>query len=201
MEFRAALLEALGLGGDADDAAVIAAIKVLKTGNPAVALNAALAPIAKLAGVAENADAAAVLAGVQRLAGAGDDRVVALQSELATVTTSLNALRDQTARDKATAFVDAGIAAGRVGLKPVRDTYIAMHMKDPAQAEKLVGAMPVIPPGATTITAVIAPEGAPSNPALLAQKASAYQKKLADAGTTIDFAAAVRAVESGKDAA
>lgn len=200
MDFRAALLEALSLGGDADDAAIIAAIKAMKGADPVVALNAALAPIALAAGLTEGADAAAVLAGVQQLAGDSDARVTALQSELAQVTTSLNAVMDQQRRDKAATFVDAAIAAGRVGIKPQRDRYIAMHMRDAGEAETLIGAMPILPPGARTVTAPARTEGDADSPALLAQKAGAYQRKLAAEGVTITIASAVRAVQEGKAA-
>lgn len=201
MDFRVQLLEALGLGSDADDAAILAAVSAMKkAGEPAIALNAALRPIAEVAGVDADADAATVLAGVQRLKSGSDDRVVALQSELATVTTSLNAVRDQQLRDKATAFVDAAIGAGRVGLKPVRDDYIAMHMSEPARAEKLIGAMPILKPGSAPVVSEVAPEGSPDNPALLAQKAGAYQRKMAESGVVLNIAQAVRAVQEGKTA-
>lgn len=62
--------------------------------------------------------------------------VVDLQSQLTTT------LQTTTAKDKATAFVDAALAAGRMGLKPLREHYIARHMKDPAAVEKEIGAMP-----------------------------------------------------------
>lgn len=114
------------------------------------ALQSALAPIAALVGVAATADAAAVLAGVQQLKAGGDDTVVtALQSELATLTTNFNTLSDATLRKDATAFVDGAIAAGRVGVKPMRDRYITMHMADPAGTAELIGAMPAIKGGAS----------------------------------------------------
>jgi phage I-like protein len=197
MPLRESLIQALGLDGEADDAAIVAAVTAANGG--AVALQAALAPIARAAGVAEGADAPTVLAGVERLKGGADTKLVALQSELATVTTTLNAVTEERKRDKATAFVDAAIAAGRVGVKPVRDDYITMHMAEPARAEKLINAMPVLAPGRTTVVD-LPTEGAPESPALLSQKAGAYQKKLEAQGVTIDFAAAVRAVHEGKTA-
>ena len=198
MDFRKLLLGLLGLSGDVDDAAITAAIEK-KGGDGAVALQSALKPIALAVGVAETADPAAVLAGVQALKAGGDDRLVALQGEVSTLTTSLNAVTDERKKDKATAFVDAAIGAGRVGLKPVRDEYISMHMAEPARAEKLINAMPVLAPGVTTLT-VVPDEGAPDNPALLSQKASAYRAKLAAAGTIIDHGTAVRAIAEGKAA-
>ena len=144
MDFRAMLIEALGLDSDADDAAIAAALKakLAKTGDSETALQSALAPIAKAAGLAAGSDAAAIVLGVQKLVGDGDDRVIALQSQL-------TALTDRIATDKATVFVDAAIAAGRAGVKPARDDYISMHAADPARAERLINAMPIIKAGAT----------------------------------------------------
>jgi phage I-like protein len=202
MDLRMSLIEALGLDGEPDDAAIVAAVKAMKMsgGDKAAkaALQSALSPIALAAGLAADADQAAVLAGVQRLAGGADAQVTSLQSEVATLTTQLGAVETDRKRDKATAYVDAAIAAGRVGVKPKRERYIAMHMRDPAEAEELIGAMPVLVPG--ELPRGHAPEGQPENPALLSQRAAAYQRKLQADGVTIDFAAAVRAVHEGKTA-
>ncbi|MEA3265217.1 MAG: phage protease, partial [Pseudomonadota bacterium] len=58
------------------------------------------------------------------------------------LTTKLNSVTEDQSRKDATAFVDAAIAEGRAGLKPVRDEYIALHMRDAGQAKKLIEAMP-----------------------------------------------------------
>ncbi|WP_211325867.1 phage protease [Hephaestia caeni] len=150
MDLKARLIEALGLDSTADDDAIIAAVKAKPgAGDAATALQSALAPIAKAAGLAETADAAAVLVSVEALAAkpkhvAESDAVVALQSEIGALTTKLNALTEDGARTAATRFVDDAIAAGRVGVKPLRDDYIAMHMEDATRTEKMIGAMPVI---------------------------------------------------------
>lgn len=208
MDFRKLLLEALGLDGEVDDAAIAAALKTWKEKAApeqgavdkaaAVALNAALAPIASVIGLQADADAAAVLAGVRQLKTGDAGEVVALQTQIATLTTSLNAVEQDRKRDKAVAYVDGAIAAGRVGVKPKRDKYIALHMRDAAECEDLVGAMPILSTGATLVREV--PTDPASNPVLLAQQASAHQKKLAADGVTIDFATAVRAVQEGKAA-
>jgi phage I-like protein len=204
MDFRGKLIEALGLDSAADDDAIMAAIKaklVAPDGDAAAALQAALAPIATAIGLNASAGADAILAGVEQLA-SGDDaeaRVTALQSELAGVTTSLNALRDERRKEKAEGFVDAAIEAGRVGIKAQRDRYISMHMKDAADAEALINAMPILKGGA-----MLAPtpgDKAASDaddPRQIAAHAAQYQKSQADAGLTIDFATAVRAVQEGK---
>lgn len=199
MDLRQTLVELLKLAGDADDAAILAALRAKIDGGgdaATVALQSALKPIALAAGLAETADAAAVLAGVQQLVGGNKD-VVALQSEIVGLTGKITALETEGKRKDATAVIDAAIVAGRVGLKPVRDDYIALQMSDPARAGKLIAAMPIIAPG-QRLTGD-APEGTETNPALLASKGAAYQKKLADEGQQISFAAAVRAVSEGKD--
>jgi phage I-like protein len=155
MDFRAWLIEALGLAADVDDEALKTALTERLAAKPdeavKTALQSALSPIALAVGVAADADAATVLAGVQQLQGGDDDRFTALQSELTGVTTRFNALVETTTRDKAVAFVDGAIAAGRIGVKSQRDEYISMHMENAARAEKLIGGMPVLKGGSTTM--------------------------------------------------
>ncbi len=159
MDFRKMLIETLSLDGEADDAAIMAAIKekmgAAKTDEVAMnaavstALQSALGPIATLVGAAADADAATVLTAVQKFkeGSSNDQAVIALQSELVGMATQLNTLRDERARDKAVAFVDAAIAAQRVGVKPQRDTYITMHMEDATRTEALINAMPSVKNG------------------------------------------------------
>ena len=147
------LREALGLPADADEAAIIAACKAAKSGAAATqaALQSALAPIAKAAGLKDDAEASAVLNAVTTLAtsagqAAKPETIAALQAELTNVTTALNALQKSVATERATAFVDGAIKAGRVGVKPMRDHYIAQHAIDPARVETEINAMPVLGP-------------------------------------------------------
>lgn len=116
MDWKSKLIELLGLDSSADDAAIEAALS------------------AKL-------NAKMELHGEDLL---GLPAVIALQGQVTELTTQLNAVRDDQARKEATAFVDGAIAEGRAGLKPVRDDYIALHMANPASAQKLIGAMPVL---------------------------------------------------------
>lgn len=127
MDWKAKLIELLGLDGNADDAAIETALHGKMDGAKALCSEDVLALPA----------------------------VIALQSQVADLTTQLNTVTDAQSRGGAETFVDAAIAAGRVGLKPVRDEYIALHMKDSAQAEKLIGAMPVLK--GSTITGDLAP--------------------------------------------
>lgn len=128
MDWKAKLIELLGLGGDAGDDAIMAALAAKMEDAP-VALQA------------------------QQIDVFADQRFIALQGELTTATTQLAALRDERSRDAATAFVDGAIAEGRVGVKPLRDDYIAMHMANPDQARKIVGGLPALA-GASTAAGV-----------------------------------------------
>lgn len=152
MDLRVLLIEALGLDSAASDEDIVAAVKKKADGEalPA-ALQSALAPIARIVGLGNDADAQTVLAGVQRLkeGGVNSDAVTALQSELTSVTNQLNALTENGQRKDATNFVDAAIAECRVGVKPMRDRYIAMHMKDAAGTEELINAMPILKGGSS----------------------------------------------------
>jgi phage I-like protein len=154
------LLNALGLPAATTEEAAIASAAALHASQAqaATALHAALGPIARAVGLAETADAAAVLVGVQGVAAAaagkgagGGDVVTALQAELTTLATELTTLKASGARDKATAFVDAAIKAGTVGVKPLRDHYIARHMANSAEVETEIAALPRLGASGTTI--------------------------------------------------
>lgn len=175
MDLLATLRKVLGLADDADEAAVLAKVRAMSGGSTALQSiaeaaglakdatgevvlntvktlksNTALQSIAKAAGLKDDADAPAIVAAVTTLAsgsGDADKRIVALQSELTTLATSFNALSETTKKEKAIAFVDAAIAAGRIGVKPQRDHYIALHSENPANAEKIINALPELKNG------------------------------------------------------
>lgn len=145
----AAIAKALGLGDDASEEAILAAIgKMKKPDEPA--LQSALAEIGTVLGV-EGGDPAAVLAAAKSAKG-GTAAITALQAELTTVTTKLTALQTDGAKAKATAFVDGAIAQGRVGVKPLRDHYIAMHCEDAARVEKEINSFPALGSGGQIVT-------------------------------------------------
>jgi phage I-like protein len=146
MDLKSMLVEALGLGEDASDEAIVAAVKKAMGGSSSAeeATQAALAPVLEKLGITEPDDIAGAIDELQAARKPDSEVVTALQSELANVTTQLNALRDGVARREAEAFVDAAIAEGRVGVKPMRDEYVAMHMEDADRAKKLINAMPSI---------------------------------------------------------
>lgn len=200
MSLKDRMAELVGLNAEASDDDVVAAVTGLKK-TEGVALQSQLAEIGSVLG-AGGSDAAAILAAAQRAASSRSTEITALQSELAGTTTTLNALRETVSRDKATAFVDAEITRGRAGIKPLRDHYITRHMADPAAVEKELTALPIL--GGQATTSANPPETISAHAedsGLLASRATAYQKKLADAGQNITYASAVRAVQEGKDKA
>lgn len=135
---------AAGLKDDADATVILTTVKALKDGT-------ALQSVARAAGLKGDEDVTAIVAAVKQLADGAGPTIVALQAEIKTLGERLNASITTTATDKATAYVDGEIAKGRVGVKPMRDRYIAMHAKNPAEAETLIGAMPIVgPSGAMT---------------------------------------------------
>lgn len=140
-----AVAKALGLAEDAAEDKVLAAISDLKPASDLTALQSQLGEIGVALGAAENASAEDILAAA-KTATAGDDKkvITSLQSELTALTGQFNALQSSNAKDRAEAFVDAEIKRGRVGVKPLRDHYVAMHMVDAARVEKEITALPVL---------------------------------------------------------
>jgi phage I-like protein len=164
MDFMDKLRAALGLGNDADEASVLVGINAAKGGTALqTALHEALGPIAKAAGLADGSDAKAVLAGVEQLAKAkpiGEDGTIkALQAELTEVTTKFTALQTEIATDKASAFIDGAIKAGRVGVKPLREHYITRHAANPAEVEKEITALPILGPSGARLEPPVSQDG------------------------------------------
>lgn len=205
MSLSERLAELCGLGAGATDDQIVEAVTALNDADgddTAVALQSQLDQIGLALGVEAGAEGDAVLNAAKAAAeGGGDSKtVIALQSELKDVTTQLNSLRGDISKERAEAFVDGAIEKGHVGVKPMRDKYIAMHMEKPAETEELILAMPVLGLSGTLST----PPKAKSDVAIalnseqLAAKASAYQQKLAEGGQEISISAAVRAVAAGE---
>jgi phage I-like protein len=112
------LRAALGLGADADEAAILAAAEQQRSAHAsqAVALTSLQSQLAQM-----------------QTAAIKPETVTALQSELAT-------LKATQAKDRAVAFVDGAIKAGKP-IAPLRDHYIARHSVDAEAVEKEVGAL------------------------------------------------------------
>lgn len=140
--FLADLRAVLNVPADADEHAIAVQVKVDAQQR---------ARIGKAAGLHAAADGEAVLQAVQDL------RDPAKMVPAAVVTALHGQLAEQTrtsAREKAVAFVDGAIKAGKVRAPTVvRDHYIARHMADPASVEKELGVMMPMhgPSGATAL--------------------------------------------------
>lgn len=198
MTLHERLTELLGLNAASDEDAVFSAVSGLTQDEGGVALQSQMAEIGAALGV-QGADPAEIINAAKAAVSGDPGTITALQAELASVTQSLNAMTEGVARDKATEFVDGAIRAGRVGLKPLRDHYIARHMADPDAVSKEVSAMPILGGGK---------KPAPADPDVsshaetvdgLVTRANEYQARMAEAGHNITYAAAVTAVSAGKD--
>lgn len=140
------IAKASGLAEDATEEQILAAITDLKAakadGLPA--LQASMAEIGTALGVT-GTEPAAIIAAAKLVAKPSE--LTALQAELTSTANELKSLRDDRKRDKAEAFVDGAIKAGRVGVKPGRDRFIALHMEDAASTETLINGFPSLGPG------------------------------------------------------
>jgi phage I-like protein len=137
MDLAQQIRAALGLPETADDAAIVAAAR---TANAAVATHAAqLAAIASAAGVAAgNSDAIVTALQATQRDAAG---AATMRAEVARLQTDLQAMRGDRARERAEAYIDGQIKAGKPIVTALRQHYIDRHMADPASVEKEVGAM------------------------------------------------------------
>ena len=137
------LCVSLGLPADADAAALGAAVDALISERSAHA--AALGALGQHFGVA--ADGSAILQAAQARAqtAVSPALVVELQAQLATLTA-------ERARDRATAFVDAAIRAGKP-IGPLREHYIGRHVHAADDVEKEINALVSIHAGGASAQA------------------------------------------------
>ena len=141
----------LGLGEDASEEDVIAALKTKldgkSEGDEGRESLAALSSVAAALGLEGEADAATLVTTAKALkAGSGEqaDAIALLQTEL-------RELKGDAKKKAAEDFVDAAIAARRVGVKASRDEYVALHVENPERTEKMISALPKLDTTHTTI--------------------------------------------------
>lgn len=130
----ARIAEAAGLKPEASADDVVTHLQAkLPAGAKVDAIKVAL----KAAGLDFDAATAEQITAHFKTSGTGDaelrQTVISLQSQLTT-------LQVDTAKEKATTFVDAAIAAGKP-IKPLRDHYITRHQKDAAGVETEINAL------------------------------------------------------------
>lgn len=161
MDWMKFLADMLGLPETATEEDVKSALKAKMKGGQEVAAQSQLSEIGVALGLSADSTPDAILVAAQSAQAGGDseETIVALQAELASVTTSLNSLTEDGKRDKAIAFVDGAIRAGHVGVKPQRDRYVSMHMSDPAGTAELIGALPILGKTSTSILPPAAKDG------------------------------------------
>lgn len=188
-----AVVKALGLADDASEAQILAAIGTLQA--PQVALQSQLGAIGLALGVADSTAPEAILTAARAKGVAQPVEITALQSQLSEVTVQLNTLKTNGAREKATSVIDGAIREGRVGVKPVRKRYIAMHMADAVGTEALIEALPKIAGELPGDGGQIALQS--EQPGDLVALARGYQAKQQAAGYDIGWADAVMAVSGG----
>ena len=137
----------LGLKEDAteEDIATALSAKITPAEDDAsnTALQSQMAEIGTALGVT-GGDSTAILAAAKTAKSAQPDQIVALQATITELGDTVKSLQADGSKSKATAFVDDAIKAGRVGVKPQREVYIAMHAEDPTRTEGLINALPTL---------------------------------------------------------
>lgn len=148
MDFLAKLRKALGLKDDAAEDAVLSAVT---TAHAAITVAAEdRVKLAKAAGLKDDASVDAIVTALNTRS--GDDKEVAtLRTTVTDLQAQLMTLQKDGARDKAVAFIDGAITAGKP-IKPLRDHYIERHVKDAAAVEKEVNGLVSIHAGAVIPT-------------------------------------------------
>ena len=139
------LIAKLGLPAGASEEDILAALPDMADAACAEAAQAQMAEIATIVGL-PGGEGTAVVAAVKSKTTALPVEVTALQAELATMAAKLTGF----ARDRSVAFVDGAIQAGRVGVKPSRERFIAMHMSDPVATEAIIAGLPKLGASHTT---------------------------------------------------
>jgi len=161
MDPMAKLAAALGLSEGASCEDCLAAIEALK-GKPtgdAPALQSALSQVGVALGIEGEAKPDAIVAAA-KLAAGGKDSLVALQSQVTSLTSELTTLKTAGQRSASEAFVDKAIADRRAGVNAGnRADLIALHMAQPEAAEKLITGMPMLSATGTVQTPPAAKDG------------------------------------------
>ncbi|WP_024278003.1 phage protease [Xanthobacter sp. 126] len=167
-----------------------------------------LKAIARALGLAETADEAACLSAIATMTIGKVDKAVHDQAlaNLAAVTTERDSAASKLAelaatsrKSKVDTMIEGALAAKKI-VPAQRDQYVALCATDAglAQVEALLAVTPANLQASTLDGRVPSDADAPADPVALAAAASAYQKRLAEAGTNIAYADAVIAVKEGK---
>jgi len=135
MDLMQRLRQTLGLADDATEDAVITAITEQNTAHAAE-----LARIAEVAGYTADKPTTDDVVKHLQARGAETGDVAGMRETIITLQSQVQTMTGDRARERATAYVDGAITAGKP-VKFLRDHYIERHMADPAAVEKEIGAM------------------------------------------------------------
>jgi phage I-like protein len=140
------LRKALGLPETADEAAVLAAVTASHTAQ--ATHTALIGRIAEAAGVAKETAPDALVIAIQSRdsSSAVEQENADLKQTVLSLQSKFTTLANDTAKDKATAFVTTAVEAGKV-IPALKDHYIARHMKNPAEVEHELSLMPALNAG------------------------------------------------------
>lgn len=191
MSLIANLRTALNLAETADETACLAAVK--ERAGAAEEAIATLGEIRSALKLPDETTAEALLAAVKSQG--GNEQIATLQAQIIGQQKALNAIEAQSKKTAAEHCIDEAIKAGKVGVKPLRDHYVARHMADAAAVEKEIAAMPTLSgrliddKGGSV--ARLSADATPQEIAAAADRHIAEQK---ERGVTLNFAQAVRAV-------
>lgn len=139
MSFQTDIATALGLAPDAEEKDITTALNSALSQSKASEGN--MAAIAAALGCGEGATAEAVVDAAKKRSG-DKDTIAALQSTISELSTSVTNLVEGQKVNRSEEFVDKAIAEKRVGVKPARGHYIAMHQRDPEGTEAIISALP-----------------------------------------------------------
>jgi hypothetical protein len=161
-----------------------------------------LKKIAQALGLAETADEAACLSAIANLNTGKVDKAVHDETlaRLSAATTELDGIRKATRDGKVATLIGDALKAKKI-VPAQKEQYEALCATDAglAQVEALLAATPAAL-HASDLDERPHPDpgdGGTVNPATLAAQATAYRKKMADAGTHMSVADAVIAVQGG----
>lgn len=212
------ILAALGLAKGVNEDGVVAAINALQTSSTALAKAAGLTETAKpaevltavnsmvadrsklaeAAGLRADAKSADVLSAVQAACSTTDPTKFVPIGQVKQLQEDFNALQSRITTGEAETAVNQAVKDGKVA--PALKTWaLDLAKTDPAKFQAYCSGAPVL-----TAPQLLDPQAKTegvdlTNPVELAAQASAYQKKQADAGLTVDYATAVMAVsKSGR---
>ncbi|MCT4554637.1 MAG: phage protease [Pelagimonas sp.] len=138
MTFLQKLAKKLGLGEDASEEDVLAAVAQKGGGESATAAQAMLSAMTTALGIKADASDTEVMTRVVSLSAANAD----LTAQITTLQAELSGLKEGDKLRAAEAFVAKAIAEKRAGVLPSKDHWVKLHQENPETAEAMMAAQP-----------------------------------------------------------